>query len=40
MKSMDFAARLGADPLPHSWCGKGLQRRMVVKDAIFMWSYL
>jgi hypothetical protein len=34
MKSMDFAARLDADPPPHSMCGKGLQRRMAVKDTI------
>jgi hypothetical protein len=34
MKSMDFAARLRADPPPHSMCGKGLQRRMAAKDAI------
>jgi hypothetical protein len=34
MKSMDFAARLDADPPPHSMCGKGLQRRMAAKDAI------
>ena len=34
MKSMDFFARLGADPQPHWTCGKGLQRRMAEKDAI------
>jgi GntR family transcriptional regulator / MocR family aminotransferase len=34
MKSMDFAARLGAGLPPHSMCGKGLQRRMAAKDAI------
>ena len=34
MKSMDFFARLGADPPPHPQCGKGLQRRMAEKDAI------
>jgi len=31
---MDFFARLGADPPPHSLCGKGLQRRMAEKDAV------
>ena len=25
---------LSADPLPHSQCGKGMQRRMVEKDAV------
>jgi hypothetical protein len=34
MKSMDFAARLGATTPPHSTCGKWLQRRMAVKGAI------
>ena len=34
MKPMNFFARLGADPLPHSQCGKGMQRRMVEKDAV------
>jgi hypothetical protein len=40
MKSMDFAAKLGAGPPPHSMCGKELQRRMAAKDTIFMWPYL
>ena len=31
---MDFSARLGADPPPHSLCGKGLQRRVAEKDAV------
>lgn len=34
MKAMDFFARLGADPLPHCPCGKGMQRRMVEKDTV------
>jgi len=34
MKRMDFFARLGADPPPHLLCGKGLQRRMMKKDAV------
>ena len=34
MKPMDFFARLGADPLPHCRCGKGMERRMVEKDAV------
>jgi hypothetical protein len=34
MRSMDFAARLGAAAPPHWTCGKGMQRRMAVKDAI------
>jgi hypothetical protein len=34
MKSMDFFARLGADPQSHCQCGKGMQRRMAEKDAI------
>jgi hypothetical protein len=29
-----FFARLGADPLPHCRCGKGLQRRMAEKDTV------
>jgi hypothetical protein len=34
MKSMDFFARLGADPQSHCQCGKGMQRRMAEIDAI------
>jgi hypothetical protein len=34
MKSMDFFARLGTDLQSHCQCGKGIQRRMVEKDAI------
>ncbi len=34
MKPMDFFARLSADPLPHCRCGKGMERRMVEKDAV------
>jgi len=34
MKPMDFFVRLGTDPLPHRQCGKGMQRRMVEKDAV------
>lgn len=34
MRSMNFGARPGADPPPHCWCGKGLQRRLAVKDTI------
>ncbi len=34
MKSMDFFARLGADPQSHLQCDKGMQRRMAEKDAI------
>ena len=34
MKSMNFSARLGADPQPHWQCGKGMQRRLAEKDAI------
>ena len=34
IKRMDFFARPGADPPPHSLCGKGLQRRMAEKDAV------
>jgi len=34
MKRMDFFARLGANPPPHSLCDKGLQRRMAEKDAV------
>jgi Domain of unknown function (DUF6265) len=31
---MDFTVRLGATPQPHWRCGKELQRRVAVKDAI------
>ena len=34
MKRMDFFARLGATPPPHSLCGKGLQQRMAKKYAV------
>jgi hypothetical protein len=34
MKSMDFFARLGAEPQSHFQCGEGMQRRMAEKDAI------
>ncbi len=34
MKPMDFFAVRGVDPPPHLLCGKGLQRRMVKKDAV------
>lgn len=38
MKPVDFFARLGAGPLPHRQCGKGMQRRMVEKDAVSYWG--
>ena len=34
MKRMDFFTRLGANPLPYGVYSKGMQQRMVEKDAV------